>query len=63
MRSAAEPSTGLLDVTRTSLAELRRNPTPRQTAQAGRMINELLVAPPAVQEQNDGMFTSAAERG
>lgn len=54
----AEPSTGLVDVTGIPLAELRRNPTARQAEQARRIIDEVLVVAPSVQEQADAYTTS-----
>jgi hypothetical protein len=56
---AAEPSTGLVDVTGVPLAELRRNPTARQVEQARRIIDELLVVVPSAQEQVDYPFTTS----
>jgi hypothetical protein len=59
MESSVEPSTGLMDVTGIPLAELRRNPTSRQAEQSQRIIDELLVVAPLVQEQVDASFTTS----
>ena len=61
MDQLAEPSTGLVDVTATPLADLRRSPTARQTEQSQRMIAELLVAAPTSQDQMQGLFTTTYE--
>jgi hypothetical protein len=61
MGSLVEPSTGLVDVTATPLTELRRNPTARQAEQSQLMINELLVAVPASQDQLQGAYTTTYE--
>jgi hypothetical protein len=54
----AEPSMGLVDVTATPLTELRRRPTARQLEQSQRMVDELLVAVPASQEQRQEFTTT-----